>query len=232
MMKKRHRWLTLSFGLLLFFTVAGVGITVVQKTNQRLPFAPFQEQAPNLVLQAQVTQDNGTKPLQFLVEQTIDHQRPFYEYKMTTTEGELVQYQAILGQQFIFGIGEFQQKQKANPEQLASVKLNDDAQVVNAYFFDDKTTVQTEQVYTTIEYVGKELILGRETYRFRCGYEKSQEISKTTFTKEMWLDEQTGVTLKAIETTEFELQDANQPLETTFQKTFEVNQLTLNEVAS
>ncbi|MGL5381932.1 MAG: hypothetical protein ACRDCZ_04335 [Culicoidibacterales bacterium] len=232
MMKKRHRWLTLSFGLLLFITVAGVGITVVQKTNQRLPFAPFQEQAPNLVLQADVTQDNGTKTLQFFVEQTVDHQRPFYEYKMTSSQGELVQYQAILGQQFIFGIGEFQQKQKATPEQVANAMLNADAQIINDYFFNDDATQAKEQVYDTLEYVGKELILGRVTYRFRCGYEKSQEISQTTFTKEMWLDEKTGVTLKAIETTEFELQDATQPLETTFQKTFEVRQLTLNEVAS
>ena len=233
-MKNRHKFSILGLGILLFFAVAGVGITVVQKTNQTLPFSQFPEKAPNMTLHAQVTQDNGKQQLQFTVEQILDHQRPFYEYKMSSMAGDLVQYQAILGEQFIFGIGEFQQKQKATSEQITSSMLNLDAQMVNRHFFaESETGVKgTDPLYDTVEYLGKELILGRVTYRFRCEYEESQQISQTAFVKEFWLDEQTGVTLKAIETTNFELQDPEQTLETTFQKTFEVNQLTINEVTS
>lgn len=233
-MKNKHKLSILGLGILLIFTVAGVGITVVQKTNQKLPFSQFTEQAPNMTLQAQVTQDNGKQQLQFHVDQTLDHQRPFYEYKMSNLDGEIIQYQAILGEQFIFGIGEFQKKQKATSEQLTNAMMNLDAQIVNRHFFSETQSEreETAPLYDTVEYVGKELILGRVTYRFRCGYEESQQISQTEFRKEFWLDEQTGVTLKAIETTNFELQDPEQPLETTFQKTFEVNQLTINEVTS
>lgn len=233
-MKNKHKLSILGLGILLIFTVAGVGITVVQKTNQKLPFSQFPEQAPNMTLQAQVTQDNGKQQLQFHVDQTLDHQRPFYEYKMSNLGGEMIQYQAILGEQFIFGIGEFQKKQKATSEQLTNAMMNLDAQIVNRHFFSETQSEreETAPLYDTVEYVGKELILGRVTYRFRCGYEESQQISQTEFMKEFWLDEQTGVTLKAIETTNFELQDPEQSLETTFQKTFEVNQLTINEVTS
>lgn len=234
-MKNRHKWSIWGLGILLFFAVAGVGITVVQKTNQNLPFSHFPEQAPNMKLQAQVTQDNGKQQLQFTVEQILDHQRPFYEYQMSNLAGEPVQYQAILGEQFIFGIGAFQQKQKATSEQVTSAMMNQDAQIVNRHFFAEEETKEIEgttRMYDTVEYLGKELILGRVTYRFRCGYEESQQISQTEFMKEFWLDEKTGVTLKAIETTNFTLQDSEQTLETTFQKTFEVNQLTINEVTS
>ncbi len=229
MKNKRKKFIFGACTLIICAVVSVVYMTGVRDIDQSLPFSEFQEEAPNAVLKAQVTQDNGMQVLQFQVEQTIDHQRPFYEFKMMNEVGELVQYQAVLGQQFIFGIGDFQQKKKVTEEQLQAMRMNADAQVINTYFFEEE---QTQPVYDTIEYVGKELVIGRSTYRFRCGYEKSQQISHTEFTKEVWLDEETGITLRAIETTNFQLQDDSQPLATTFQKTFEVSQFTLNERTS
>lgn len=229
-MKSRNKLIVSVLGCVLVVAIASVSVGIVVNIQPKIPFGKFPEQAPNLVLKGNLSQDNGTQVLNFLVEQTIDHQRPFYEYKMNSVSGGAVQYQAILGQQFIFGLGEFQQKQKVEAEQLAVMQNNSDAQIINDYFFAE---VDSElAIYDEIEYIGKEFVLGRVTYRFYASYEKEQQISRTQFSKEMWVDEQTGVTLKAIETTDFELQDTTQPLSTHFQKTFEVNQLTINEITS